>query len=104
MSTYFVSRHPGARVWAAECGVDGTWVDHLDLGHIVRGDHVVGTLPVSLASEVCHRGAVYWHLAMKLPRELRGKELSAEQMKAYDARLIGYRVEETGTACDSFTS
>lgn len=94
MTTYFVSRHPGARVWAAEEGIRvDERVHHLDLDRLEAGDVVIGSLPVNLAAEVCARGARYLHLSLELPASLRGRELDAEQMRAYGARLEEFRIE-----------
>ncbi|MGH8573355.1 MAG: CRISPR-associated protein Csx16, partial [Gammaproteobacteria bacterium] len=62
MSTYFVTRHRGARAWAAEEGIiiDET-IEHLDPQALQPGDIVIGTLPVNLAAEVCARGGRYLH-------------------------------------------
>lgn len=89
-ATYFVTRHPGAREWAREEGfmVDEV-LDHLDVARIGAGDRVIGSLPTNLAAEVCARGGRYFHLSLDLTSELRGKELSAEEM-----RTCGARVEE----------
>ncbi len=97
MTTWFVSRHPGARQWADEEGIPvDRVVRHLDLGQIAPGDTVIGTLPVHLAAEVCARGAAYRHLSIELPAERRGQELSAAEMRACGARLEAYRVQRTG--------
>lgn len=94
MSTYFVTRHPGARAWAAEEDLAVERVlAHLDPSIIEPGDRVIGSLPVNLAAEVCARGGRYLHLSLDLPPALRGRELSAEQMRACGARVEAYRVQ-----------
>lgn len=94
MSTWFVSRHPGAVAWAQRQGiVVDRLVGHLDVQQVTAGDTVIGTLPVNLAAEVCARGASYWHLTLRLPPGLRGAELSAEQLEELGARVERYRVE-----------
>lgn len=97
-TVYFVSRHPGAREWALSEGsrVDRV-LEHLDLREIVAGDIVIGSLPVNLAAEVCARGAHYHHLSLELPQELRGVELSAEQMRDLGARIEEFCVERVGS-------
>lgn len=50
-------------------------------------------LPVSLAAEVCAKGARYLHLTLDLPPTARGRELTAEEMDVRGARLEEYRVE-----------
>jgi CRISPR-associated protein Csx16 len=97
MTTYFVTRHPGARDWAAGTGivVDHV-VDHLEVGWIGPGDVVIGSLPVNLVAQVCARGGRYLHLALDLPPQARGRELSADEMERFGARIEEYRVERVG--------
>jgi CRISPR-associated protein Csx16 len=93
MTTYFISRHPGACTWAAEEGIRVDQViDHLDPDDIQPGDTLIGSLPVNLAAEVCERGGRYLHLSLDLPAALRGRELSVAQMRACGARIEEYRV------------
>lgn len=94
MTTYFVSRHPGAHDWAAEEGITvDAVVTHLDPRTIAPGDRVIGSLPVNLAAAVCARGGRYLHLSLALPAGLRGQELDAAQMRAQGARIEEYRIE-----------
>jgi CRISPR-associated protein Csx16 len=100
-TTWFVSRHPGALAWARTRGLlDSTHtiriLDHLDLAQVRSGDHVIGTLPVHLAAQVCQRGARFSSLAVDVPLEARGRELSAEDLERYGARLEGYSVLAVG--------
>ncbi len=90
MTTYFVTRHSGALDWARGEGVEAHSVAHLDPSGLTRGDIVMGTLPVNLAAEVCARGARYLHLSLDLPEHLRGKDLSADDMRSAGARLEEY--------------
>lgn len=88
MKTWFVSRHPGALQWLAEQQfVVDEHLPHLDPKQVSAGDRVIGTLPIQLAAEVCSRRAEYWHLSIDVPADLRGKELTFEQMLAFNARL-----------------
>ena len=94
MTVYFITRHPGARAWAAEEGLQvDQALEHLNLDLIAPGDLVIGTLPVNLIAQVCERGGHYLHLSLELPREQRGQELSAAELRRYGARLEEYRVE-----------
>lgn len=97
MTTYFVTRHAGAREWAAQEGITvDALIDHLEVERIAPGDTVIGSLPVNLAAEVCARGGHYLHLTLVLPPELRGRELTAEDMRRLGARVERYHVEREG--------
>lgn len=94
MTTWFITRHTGARQWAAEQGFPiDRHVVHLDPADVQAGDTVIGSLPVHLAAEVCQRGARYLNLSLDLPAAARGKELSAEELTRYQARLEGFNIQ-----------
>lgn len=98
MSTWFVSRHPGAVAWAKRQGIAvDHQLGHLDPQQVAAGDSVIGTLPINLAAEVCARGARYYHLALKVPAEMRGTELDAEQLERLGARLEPYLIQRLET-------
>lgn len=93
MTTWFVSRHPGAREWAAQEGLTvDRQVEHLNVEAVSAGDIVIGTLPVNLAAVICDRGARYFHLTLRQPEQLRGTELDPEQMRGLGAELQEYTV------------
>lgn len=95
MTTYFISRHPGARDWAASQGITvDKMLSHFDPLLIQYGDVVLGTLPVNLAAHVCTHGGRYLHLSLDLPAPMRGQELSAVDMSRLGARLEEYQVEK----------
>lgn len=91
---WIVSRHPGAIQWIHAQGWVGTQIDHLEVGCVQAGDTVIGTLPANLAAEICARKADYIHLALRLPFELRGVELTTQQMSDLGADLRVYDVRE----------
>jgi CRISPR-associated protein Csx16 len=93
MTTWFVSRHPGAVAWAQAQGfaVDQL-VPHLNPNDVQPGDVVMGTLPVNLAAIICTKGAAYWHLSLDLPADWRGQELSATQLTQLGAQLQRYQI------------
>jgi CRISPR-associated protein Csx16 len=96
MTTYFITRHPGAIAWAAQQGIHvDRQIAHLDIDLIQPGDTVIGSLPVNLAAEVCGRGAAYFHLSLQIPESWRGRELTAEQMTAFGAKLERYQLQKT---------
>lgn len=93
MTTWFVSRHPGAIEWAKRHAVSvDQQVPHLDVQQVSNGDTVIGTLPVNLAAMVCAKGAHYRHLALQVPAHWRGVELSADQLDTLDAQLQEYTI------------
>lgn len=95
MTKWFVSRHTGACEWASNHGVsDATFVRHFNVSAAHPGDIVIGTLPVNLIAEICAQGARYFHLALDLPEDGRGRDLSAAEMDRYGARLVEYRAQE----------
>ncbi|MFU2488975.1 CRISPR-associated protein Csx16 [Thauera sp. WH-1] len=101
MTTWFVTRHPGAAEWAQRKGLQiDRHVAHLDPAGIAPGDTVIGILPVHLAAQLCARGARYLNLSLDLPAAARGRELSAEELDAYGARIEGYEVRPEGL-CDT---
>jgi CRISPR-associated protein Csx16 len=94
MTTYFISRHPGAVAWAEQQGIKvDQRIAHLDIDLIESGDTVIGSLPVNLAAEVCGKGAAYIHLSLTLPAHWRGCELSALQMAECGAQLECYEIK-----------
>jgi len=92
MTTYFVTRHKGALEWAWSQGIEAEPIVHLDPETIKPGDKVLGTLPVSVAAEVCRRGARYFHLTLDMPPDARGRELTLKDMDVFGAKLEEYEV------------
>lgn len=90
---YFVSRHAGAVEWAKRKGiVVDQLVSHFDPEVIQEGDIVIGTLPINIVAIVNEKGGIYKHLSLDLPAEARGKELTADDMDAYGAKLQTFSV------------
>lgn len=97
MTVWFVSRHPGALAWFSDQGIEvDRVVPHLLPDEVAAGDLVIGTLPVHLAAQVCDRGARYVYLAVDVPAELRGQELTASQMIELGATLEAFEVRSLG--------
>ena len=96
MSTLLVSRHKGALEWAKGAGglpQDVEVRKHLDVGFGLVGiDHVVGVLPIDMICQLNEAGVRFSHLYMRIPAEMRGKELSAEQMVQFGAAWQEFRV------------
>ena len=89
MTTWLITRHTGAREWAHRRGfaVDRV-VQHLESeADFGAGNVVIGSLPANLAARLCERGARYMHLSLDLPFDMRGIELTADDMERLGARL-----------------
>lgn len=94
MTTWFVSRHPGAMDWMRENGPTfDLHVPHLDPSEVKAGDRVIGTLPIHLAAQVCARGAAYLHLSLHVPQSARGQELSAQDLSRLGATLQQFLIQ-----------
>lgn len=93
MTVYFVTRHAGAKEWARRNGYDNVeTLAHLEPQTIHSGDVVIGALPPQLAADVIDRGGAYHHLIMDVPAAARGKELSADDMERFGARVQRFMV------------
>jgi len=100
MTTWFVTRHPGAVEWAQASGIEvDRQVDHLDIRQVGSGDIVLGILPVHLAAAVCACGARYFHLGLAVPLEHRGRELTVADMARFGACLEEFIVDRRRSAC-----
>lgn len=99
MTTWFITRHPGARQWAESAGLAiDCHCSHLDPAQVRPGDTVIGTLPVQIAARICERGGRYQHLTLDLPENLRGVELSADDMRTCRARLEEFHLQRSSVA------
>lgn len=88
-----ITRHAGLVEYLREIGAvdpDTPVVAHVSAGDIA-GKNVVGVLPLSLAA--C--AASVTEVPLSLPRELRGQELTVEQVRQYAGILRTYKVEMT---------
>jgi CRISPR-associated protein Csx16 len=102
MTTYFVTRHAGAQEWARRHGFGNVeTLDHLDAQIINSDDIVIGALPPQLAAAVIDRGGAYHHLIMDVPATERGKELSADDMERFGARVQRFMVAAIDGAAES---
>ncbi|MUK39228.1 CRISPR-associated protein Csx16 [Aliivibrio fischeri] len=92
--TLFVSRHPATIEWAKMKGLAiDAWVEHLDESVLLNhGDHIVGTLPINIVEALNSKGVMYSHFSLNLKKELRGKELTMEELLSCQPRLDGYTV------------
>ena len=96
MTTYFITRHPGAIEWAKQnlLHYDVHAAHLLDLSLLQSGDTVVGTLPINLVNQLNQSGVGYIHLSLEIPPSLRGVELTAEQLRSCNASLEKFEVNK----------
>lgn len=85
-----VTRHPALVEYLTELGVvpAGTEVVTHATAEQVRGRHVFGVLPLHLAAEAASVTEVTLHV----PAELRGVELTLEQVRQFAGPLVEYKV------------
>lgn len=85
--TYFVTRHQGAKDWAARKGFDAQIVEHFNVESVEKDDIVLGTLPIHLVAKIWDQQGRYFHLVLNIPADLRGVEITADKMEELDATL-----------------
>lgn len=85
-----VTRHPALVEYLTELGVvpAGTEVVTHATAEQVRGRHVFGVLPLHLAAET----ASVTEVTLRVPAELRGVELTLEQVRQFAGPLVEYKV------------
>ncbi len=96
MTTYFITRHPGALQWAAQNQLHyDVHAEHLlCFSDIKEGDTVVGTLPINMVYQLNQKNVSYVHLSLQIPPSLRGIELTAEQLNGCKASLEKFEVKQ----------
>jgi putative CRISPR-associated protein (TIGR02620 family) len=90
MNTIIVTRHPTLVQHLIETGVapaDVQVVEHATPEN-VEGAHVIGVLPIHLAALT----ARYTNVAVHVPAELRGTELTLEQVRQYAQPPVSYQI------------
>lgn len=88
MNKIVITRHQGLVDYLIEKKIVNEGVEVLDHAtpKNVRGRHVVGVLPHSLSCLT----ASFTEVPLFLPAELRGKELSVEQVRKYAQPAVTY--------------
>jgi putative CRISPR-associated protein (TIGR02620 family) len=86
-----VTRHPGLVAYLREIGLadaETAVVTHAT-PDVVKGKRVCGVLPHSLSC-LCE---TFTEVPLNLPQELRGVELTVEQVRQFARPAVTYRVE-----------
>jgi putative CRISPR-associated protein (TIGR02620 family) len=88
--TVVVTRHLGLVEYLIELGLCSSSAQVISHATVedVKGKHVIGVLPLSLA--VVAESVT--EVPMSIPAELRGQELTLEQMRMYGGKPRTYRV------------
>lgn len=96
MTVYFITRHPGALQWAKQNQLHyDVHAEHLlCISQLQAGDTVVGTLPINMVYQLNKRQVSYIHLSLQIPPDLRGIELTAEQLNGCKATLEKFEVNK----------
>jgi putative CRISPR-associated protein (TIGR02620 family) len=82
MSVKIILRHRGAVEWLKSKGIEGEVIEQVSPSNFQEGDEIYGVMPIQLVAEGIKRGCDINIIVLpKIPRELRGKELSAEEME-----------------------
>ena len=98
-TVWFVTRHPGARIWAGEQGIRyDRLVEHLDPQDVQPGDIVRGTLPMREAALICSRGTKFSAFTVPMYVADKGRELPPEELRERGACLKRFVVSETEEA------
>ena len=87
MGTVIVTRHAGLVEWLKRRGIEGEVVAHADES-AVKGKRVYGVLPYRLAALADE----FVEVSMSVPAELRGKELSADDIDGLNPQMTEWRV------------
>ena len=90
MSNFFiVSRHPATIRWLQKNlpVVDGIFAE-LPVQELQAGDCIYGNLTAHLIAQICESGCRYFHVRLKLPLELRGKELDDQQLMIIQPEIV----------------
>ena len=97
MKVVIVTRHMGAVAWLQGQGMDGEIVPHLtveDIEKYPRETIFIGVFPVPIGVRIVQSGRRCW--AIELPSmtaEMRGRELSPEEMELAGARILELQLE-----------
>lgn len=86
-NTIIVTRHQGLIDWLGQHGIHGNVIASATPDD-VRGKHVIGALPLHLAALAIDVTTVDFNC----PMELRGKDLSAQQLDDLGAKLSTFMV------------
>ena len=87
-----ITRHPGLVEYLKEEGIisEGIQVSSHASPELVTGKHVIGVLPHSLPCLT----ASFSEVPLRFTPEMRGQELTCQQIRAIAGKLVTYSVKE----------
>lgn len=100
MATYIITRHPATVQYLKEVlHVSASVVTHADdafFSGLTPEDEVLGILPAPLMAQVCSKTCKpFGHFEIALSPDLRGKELSLEDLQKLKPCIVRYMVVAT---------
>ncbi len=87
IETIIVTRHPGLIEWLGRQGITGEVKPSVTVADI-EGKHVIGALPAHIAQHALWVTSVDY----SCPFEKRGKDLTADDLDSFGAKLFDYKV------------
>ena len=87
IETIIVTRHQGLVEWLERQGIKGEVKPSVTVSD-VKGKHVIGALPAHIAQHAMYITSVDY----TCPFEKRGKDLTADDLDSYGAKLFDYVV------------
>lgn len=84
-----ITRHKGIIEFLAQHNITGEVITHVENIEQIAGKDVCGILPIVMAA---HTNSITTIGFTHLPEEMRGKELTLEQMHKYGAYLEKFQV------------
>ena len=84
MRVAIVSRHESTIKFVKVMFKDATVFEHIsDVDMLKDFDLIIGNLPLPLVAKLKEMGKRFVMISLNIPRELRGKELTLDELKKY---------------------
>ncbi len=93
---YLVTRHKALIELVSLLNIN---IDHqlphlVNVDMITKNDCVYGNLPIELIAKICEKEAKYFNFNLTIPYNLRGKELTLDELKNYSCGFEQYVVKK----------
>ena len=93
MRKIVITRHKALIAYLKEIGIiddNAIIYDHIDDPSVLEGSHVYGVLPNHLAC----KSKSLTEIPISIPKELRGQELSIEQIREFAQEPVTYEIRK----------